>query len=128
MLSVPQLYSSLSVMGSLMDINYRVQQREISYILTTLQHFAKFFSMADIYIDASSTDGMDTGIDVDDFVQSEDWSMKEYSLGKACFEFTLMTSMVASSDVDENWPEFDVRRLPLVGRTTLIYCSPDLRS
>jgi hypothetical protein len=81
--------------------------------------------MATIDIDASSTDGMDTGTDVDDYILSEDWSMKEYSLGKACFDFTLMMSMVSSSDVDESWPEFDVRRIsPVAKPSTLTYCSP----
>jgi hypothetical protein len=30
--------------------------------------------MATIDIDASSTDGMDTGTDVDDYILSEDWN------------------------------------------------------
>jgi hypothetical protein len=70
--------------------------------------------MAGTRIDTPSTDAsVDADTDVEGFIISEDWSVKEYTLGKAFFQFTLLADLVSSSDADETWPEFDVRGTPL---------------
>lgn len=69
--------------------------------------------MAGTRIDTPSTDAsVDADTDVEGFIISEDWSVKEYTLGKAFFQFTLLADLVSSSDADETWPEFDVRGTP----------------
>jgi hypothetical protein len=66
--------------------------------------------MAGTRIDTPSTDAsMGADTDVEGFILSEDWSVREYTLGKEFFQFALVANLVSSSDVDETWPEFDVR-------------------
>ena len=58
--------------------------------------------MAGTRIDTPSTDAsVDADTDVEGFIISEDWSVKEYTLGKAFFQFTLLADLVSSSDADK---------------------------
>ena len=46
--------------------------------------------------------------DLENFIISEDRSIREYYLGKKYFDFALATRLLTGSDSGETWPELDV--------------------
>ncbi len=62
-----------------------------------------------LHIDFSSEDEFDTlASDVEVMSTSDNWSGKEYWLGKKYFEFALAEQNLVESTVDESAPELDV--------------------
>lgn len=56
----------------------------------------------------SSDNGTTSETDLENYIISEDRSMREYFLGKKYFEFSLATRLLTSPDLGETWPELDV--------------------
>lgn len=57
----------------------------------------------------SSEDEVASDTDVEQFILSEDWSLKEYYLGAKYFDFAIAKQVMGSLDHGSNWPELHVR-------------------
>ncbi len=58
---------------------------------------------------SSSEDAHTAGSEIEQMLITDDWTMKEYILGKRYFEVILMGHLLKSATCDESLPEFDVR-------------------
>jgi hypothetical protein len=67
--------------------------------------------MADSKVEAfSSEDEVASVTDVEQFIISEDWSLKEYYLGAKYFDFAIAKQVMGSIDHGSSWPELHVRK------------------
>jgi hypothetical protein len=57
----------------------------------------------------SSEDEVASDTNVEQFISSEDWSLKEYYLGESYFEFAIAKQLLELPDLGSNWPELNVR-------------------
>ncbi|KAK1030003.1 hypothetical protein LTS16_019264 [Friedmanniomyces endolithicus] len=58
---------------------------------------------------SSSEDAHTAGSEIEQMLITDDWTMKEYILGKRYFEVILMGHLLKSATCDESLPEFDSR-------------------
>lgn len=56
----------------------------------------------------SSEDEAASDADIEHSISSEDWSLKEYYLGKKFFDLTIAKQLLECPDLGNNWPELDV--------------------
>jgi hypothetical protein len=56
----------------------------------------------------SSGDEIASDTDVEQYISSEDWSLKEYHLGEKYFDFTIAKQLLELPDLGNNWPELNV--------------------
>lgn len=56
----------------------------------------------------SSEDEAASDADIEQSISSEDWSLREYYLGKKYFDSTIAKQLLECPDLGNNWPELDV--------------------
>lgn len=100
------------------DIN--AMQAVASVAFTFNHHFANTTTMmTDFKVEGfSSDDEVVSDTDVEQFIISEDWSLKEYYLGATYFDFAIAKQALQLPDNGSNWPELHVRKHdPTICRT-----------